>query len=86
MKKSFIILSQLREEIKSSEFGIPISPPQKQAVKGIHLESPCSKCWGITGKLGAGRKPQEASLHCHQCKRFIRWISASELKSAKNTL
>lgn len=61
MKKPFIIFSQLREEIKNSEAKIPLAPPQKQAGKGIHLESPCSKGRGITGKLGAGRKPQEAS-------------------------
>ena len=80
MKKSFIIFSQLREEIKNSESQIPLAPPQKEAGKGIRLKSPCPHCGDTSPpRTGAGRKPGEASLHCASCKRFIRWISANEL-------
>lgn len=81
MKKKFIIFSQLREEIKTSEFQIPLVPPQKQAGKGIQLEFPCSKCRGTTGKLDAGRRPRKSSISCGDCKGFIRWVGASELKA-----
>jgi hypothetical protein len=58
MKKPFIIFSQLREEIKNSESQIPLSPPQKQAGKGIRLKSPCPHCGDTSPpRTGAGRKP-----------------------------
>jgi transcription elongation factor Elf1 len=42
--------------------------------------SPCPHCGSSeTPRTGAGRKPQEASLHCAECKRFLRWIAAGEL-------
>jgi hypothetical protein len=40
---------------------------------------PCPHCGGTETRTGAGRKPQEASLHCRECKRFIKWISAGEI-------
>jgi hypothetical protein len=40
---------------------------------------PCSQCGGTQTRTGAGRKPGEASLHCRECKRFLRWIAATEL-------
>lgn len=79
MKKLFIIFSQLREDNKNSESKIPLALPQKQAGKGIHIKSSCSKCGGIVGSLGAGKRPRESSLICAGCKRFISWIGASEL-------
>jgi hypothetical protein len=51
--------------------------------------SPCPHCGGTETRTGAGRKPQEASLHCRECKRFIKWIEARELKriiANQNTL
>lgn len=79
MQKSFIIFSQLREGNKNSESKLPLASPQKAAKKVIELESPCSKCREITGKLDAGRKPEEASISCSECKKFVRWISTAEL-------
>jgi len=46
------------------------------------LNNPCPHCGSLKTRTGAGRKPQEASLHCRECKRFLRWIAANELKSA----
>jgi hypothetical protein len=59
-----------------------IIPDNVQNQKAIKLE-PC-RCGSNTAKAGAGRKPQEASLHCSGCKRFIRWISVNELKGLPN--
>jgi hypothetical protein len=39
---------------------------------------PCPNCGSAESRTGAGRKPQEASLHCRECKRFIRWIAAND--------
>jgi hypothetical protein len=63
---------------------LPLVSPQKPIARAIELKSPCSGCGGTTGKIGAGRKPGEVSLHCAGCKRFLRWIAASELKSSSN--
>jgi transposase-like protein len=41
----------------------------------------CPHCASPERRIGAGRKPGEASLHCRECKRFIQWLSASELKA-----
>jgi len=79
VQKFFIIFSQLREGNRNSESKCPLASPQKAAKKAIELESPCSKCRGITGKLGAGGKPGRASISCSECKKFVRWISAAEL-------
>jgi hypothetical protein len=40
---------------------------------------PCARCGSTSVGTGAGQKPQEASLTCSDCKRFIRWVSVSEL-------
>ena len=55
--------------------------PQKLFTLKLSLNNPCPHCGRTETRTGAGRKPQEASLHCRACKRFIRWISAGELKS-----
>lgn len=39
----------------------------------------CPHCRSDKTRTGAGRKPQEASLHYRECKRFIRWVSVSSL-------
>ncbi len=39
------------------------------------------RCGSPSSRTGAGDQPGEASLHCSNCKRFIRWISANELKT-----
>ncbi len=43
--------------------------------------SPCPQCGSLQTKLGAGKKPREASLLCANCGKFIRWIGVAELKS-----
>jgi hypothetical protein len=56
------------------------STPKPAETRQIPLNSPCAKCGEGTGKLGAGRQPRESSLHCANCKSFIRWVGAAELK------
>jgi hypothetical protein len=40
----------------------------------------CAQCGSKERRLGAGRKPGEASLLC-ECGKFIKWIGASQLKA-----
>jgi predicted RNA-binding Zn-ribbon protein involved in translation (DUF1610 family) len=64
----------------------------RQSVSGqsslkLTLNNPCPNCGNTSPpRTGAGRKPQEASLHCASCKRFLRWVSANEKAVARNTL
>ncbi|HEY9652298.1 MAG TPA: hypothetical protein V6C95_16685 [Coleofasciculaceae cyanobacterium] len=41
----------------------------------------CPQCGSPQTKLGAGKKPREASLLCANCGKFIRWIGAGELNA-----
>lgn len=41
----------------------------------------CPQCGSPQTKLGAGKKPREASLLCANCGKFIRWIGAAELNA-----
>lgn len=42
---------------------------------------PCLHCGSTETRTGAGRKPQEASLHCASCKRFIAWVTLKQLRT-----
>lgn len=56
--------------------------PQISSISGvssIKLESPCY-CGSLKGKLGAGKKPGEASLLCDKCRTFIAWLSDRQIK------
>lgn len=55
--------------------------PQIPRILKDSLKYLCPHCGNISARIGAGRKPQEASLHCSECKRFIAWVSVSELKA-----
>ena len=46
---------------------------------------PCPKCGSQPRKLGAGRKPGEASLLC-ECGKFINWLNASQAKAIASQL
>lgn len=55
--------------------------PQSEAktnFRNFSGDRPCPRCGSTTPRTGAGRKPGEASLICSNCKRFVRWLSASE--------
>lgn len=52
-----------------------------QQISEMPLNPPCGKCGSEVGKLGAGRKPKESSLYCCQCRKLIKWLSRSELRS-----
>lgn len=41
---------------------------------------PCNNCGSQSRKLGAGKEPGGASLLC-ECGKFIKWVSASEVKA-----
>jgi hypothetical protein len=56
-----------------------IVPSPQQSSIGLEGLPPCPHCGATSYRPGAGRKPQEASLHCHKCKRFIRWVSVGDL-------
>jgi hypothetical protein len=45
----------------------------------VTLRNPCG-CGSSSGRLGAGRKPKELSLACSECKKFIAWLPANQLK------
>lgn len=52
-----------------------------QSISGqssLSLNNPCPHCGSTERRTGAGRGPQEASLHCAGCKRFVRWIAAGD--------
>lgn len=53
---------------------------KKNTPRSINLESPCN-CGNLTGKLGAGKKPGEASLLCDKCRAFIAWLSDRQTKA-----
>lgn len=74
-QSGFIIISQFNSPAKRR------LEQNLDTPRAIHLESPCSKCGGITGKIGAGRKPGESSIVCGACRKFLRWISPIELKA-----
>jgi hypothetical protein len=93
MKNSFIIISYLENTSKSENHShqrfLHLESPQRLMQGSSRTPSSknneCPHCGSPEHRTGAGRKPQEASLHCRECKRFLRWIAASELKSiAKN--
>lgn len=46
---------------------------------------PCSSCGSQERKLGAGKEPGGASLLC-ECGKFIKWISANEVKAIASQL
>lgn len=78
-------LSFIEESPEQEQLNLFTSEP-KPKVGEIQLKDSCC-CGSRFGRTGAGRKPGEASLHCAQCRKFIQWIGASELKSVrKNTL
>ncbi len=43
------------------------------------IASPCKGCGGGLGKLGSGKGPHAASLHCAGCGRFHQWLSKTRL-------
>lgn len=82
MKKNRVTVIVASQSVPSQEresFLFFQSFPQHERESFSYLSSPCPHCGSTTTRIGAGRKPQEASLHCGDCKRFIRWVSASEL-------
>jgi len=74
MKNSFIIISYLENTSKNENHS-------HQRLAPSIKNKECPHCGSPERRTGAGRKPKEASLHCRECKRFLRWISANELKA-----
>ena len=89
MKNSLIIISYLentsKNENHSRQRALHLESPQRLTEDPSRTPSSknneCPHCGCLEHRIGAGRKPQEASLHCRGCKRFIRWVSAGEFKS-----
>ena len=55
-------------------------PTRGQERESFSCIDPCPNCGSQQTRIGAGRKPQESSLHCSECKR-LRWISANQLRT-----
>lgn len=41
---------------------------------------PCPRCGSVSFLIGAGKGPHSASLRCAECKRFTKWVSATDVK------